>query len=304
MDRVISALGGSVSELQYMRTDACYFDLQDNRDSVELFDNIVAHRARVTLWHRYNDKLRAGESLKFLHLSDLHIPFHNVDVLNEAVGMALSLGVPYCIVNGDLLDVYAASKFAKNKSVEIRHELDIAFHVLTVLCEHFDEVLLVEGNHERRMKRYIESNIDLNLQWLFQVDLLDKLADQFDNAVYIGDSWLKIGSVIFAHPDNYSKVPGRTVLNLADSLRARGETISAAVIGHTHKIVNGTIANGMALYEAGCACHEMDYVAVGRSPVSPWTCGYGIIALDSHGDIDLNATRIYVSQSQPLSVIS
>lgn len=280
------------------------FDVGDNRDDDELFGNLASHRARVAIWNRYSLLSRRNMPARFLHLCDLHVPFHDIDVLEEAVAYALSSGIAHCVVNGDLLDVYAASKFAKNKSVDIRKEIECASRVLEVLSAHFDTVILVEGNHERRIKRYVAASIDPDLQWLFRVDLLGMLAERHENVLYAGGPWCKVGSVVFAHPDAYSKVPGRTAIGIADSLRARGETVSAVIIGHTHKVVNGMLANGMAIYEAGCACREMDYVGVGRSPISPWTCGYGVIALDGRGDIDVNESRVYVSCSQPVSVIS
>lgn len=297
-------IASSGERSSFSRSVGRYFDPDDNRDDDELFGNLASHRARVEIWRRYAHLFGHGVPMRFLHLCDLHIPFHDIDVLEEAVGYALPSGIKHCVINGDLLDVYAASKFAKNKSVDIRREIECATRVLDVLCAHFETVVLTEGNHERRIKRYVAASIDPDLQWLFRVDLLDMLAQQHDNVLYARGPWCKVGSVVFAHPDAYSKVPGRTALSIADSLRARGETVSAVVIGHTHKVVNGMLANGMAIYEAGCACREMDYVGVGRSPISPWTCGYGVIVLDGRGDIDVNESRVHVSRSQPVSVIS
>lgn len=306
-DRVVDILRGtgkqSETDLVKHSRSSTYFDMPDNHTD-ELFDNLAAHRARVSIWQRFSRRLKEGADCRFLHLCDLHVPFCDVAVLDEALHHALSSDIPYCVINGDFLDVYAASKFAKSKSVEIRRELQMANHILGVLSEHFEEIILIEGNHERRIRRYVAGSIDTELQWLFRVDLLEVLAAEFDNVVYAGGSWCKIGSVVFAHPDTYSKIPGRTVLSIANSLRERGEELSGVIVGHTHKVVSGTIANGMALYEAGCACHEMDYVAVGRKPISPWTCGYGVIVLDDRGGIDVNSTRIHVASSQPITTIS
>ena len=72
----------------------------------------------------------------------------------------------------------------------------------------------------------------------------------YNNGIFVG------------HPHHYSKIQARTVVNMIQDLkleRADIANISAVIIGHTHKIVNGIFTYGVTGYEIGCLCGKLKY---------------------------------------------
>ena len=116
-------------------------------------------------------KLRAYEAIKpepiilsdceVLVLSDIHIPFHDLEALTTALEFGAAREPDVILLNGDILDCYDVSRFMKEKNrPSIVDEIAMGNEFLGLLREQFPEARIIYklGNHEERMRNYILKN--------------------------------------------------------------------------------------------------------------------------------------------------
>lgn len=264
----------------------------DSLPDDELYTRIDAEEKRQEIV----ELTSTGEDTDYLVINDLHVPFHDTNTLNQAVEYAVEHGIGNLIINGDLLDLFGVSRFAKDKHITLKTEMNAATKLLSSLSDIFELIILIEGNHERRIKNWTYANISPDISWLFKVDLLDQLSDKFSNVFYAGGWWAQIGTVIFAHPNSFSSIPGRTAINVSDHFMGRGIYHSGVVIGHTHKIFN-SIHRRTIIMETGCAVNDMDYTTEsGNVTRDPWERGFAVVHIKANGDMDYNKSRVFRSE--------
>jgi predicted phosphodiesterase len=239
-------------------------------------------------------------NIKILSISDAHIPFYHDGVIQEAVSKHSDADV--LVLNGDIMELYAVSKWPKNKQVVLKHEYKIAMAWLKKLADIFPKVVLTKGNHEHRLQSYFQSNIDPVVSFMTEPDILQRLANGYDfnkydelektydlpNVYYRKGltSWFaQVGKVIFAHPTGGSGIPMRTAINAAGWFEARDYDFECVVIGHTHQM-GSIIWNHKLLIEQGCACVPLEYESTSRMGYRPQSYGYAVIYVDEGGHVD------------------
>jgi predicted phosphodiesterase len=238
-----------------------------------------------------------GQAVKILYLADLHIPFTMYEEVVEICKQHADADI--VVINGDLLDLFAVSKFAKDKEVALRRELQEGREFLEFLSKRYKDVVVTEGNHERRLKSFIKAVIPVDMQFLFPDDCLQMIQsgevlekEPLKNVHIVGSWWIKLFDTIFAHPDNYSNATLKTVQNTSEFFSIiKGISHKACIIGHTHragKIVSGEVL----LMETGCLCHDMDYHNGSNFTRTRWTRAYAVIQIDSDGTPDFNETDV------------
>ena len=245
------------------------------------------------------------EKIKILSLSDLHAPFENYDILVDALENHSDADI--LVINGDFLEQYAVSKWGKTKTLLLEWEYKVAIEWMKVFSDMFEEVHLVRGNHDDRLKKYLADSIDPMVGFMVNDDVLSKIAEGYDfneegklvqthnfnNVYYEGGllGWYtKIGQCIFAHPSAFSGVPMRTVISTATSFE-NTEDFQAIVIGHTHKI-GKLIWKDKLLMEQGCCCVPMDYQSDGKIKYLPQSFGYAIVIMDENGNVDFDQSNV------------
>lgn len=246
-----------------------------------------------------------AKGLKVLILTDLHIPFELDDVISHA--LANHGDADILVLGGDVIEAHSVSAFRKSKALLFRWEYEIALEYIRMFSGLFPSVVLVSGNHERRVQRYVSDNLGNMLHGLVQDDPLHALAQglgygsdgkliklhNFPNVTYDGyprGDYQKIGQLIVAHPNNYSTVPMRTVITTAEAL-LDAEDYQCLAMGHTH--AQGRLLwRNRLLLEAGCCCMPLEYTfATGRLAKLPQTFGYVVAYLDADGNVDFDRTR-------------
>jgi len=86
-----------------------------------------------------------------LLLSDIHVPYHNIEALTLALQYGLEHKVNTIILNGDLIDFYAISRFEKDpRKRDLANEVNTCREFLTVLRKLFptQEIYFKCGNHD------------------------------------------------------------------------------------------------------------------------------------------------------------
>ena len=242
---------------------------------------------------------------KIVSISDLHVPFEREDLINKVINEHKDADV--LVVNGDFLEIYAVSTWAKNKEVILQYEYDIALQYLEYFSSVFPHVVLVRGNHERRINKFFASYVSPVISFLVDKEILNRLAageryDDFGNVIerrpfenvhYEGgpNAWyVQIGKTIFLHPEQSSSVDGRMAVKAQEYFMSR-EDVDCLVVGHTHKIA--TIPRrGKLCMEQGCLCCPLDYEKEGKFSHTVRTLGYAVIWQDKRGNCDFNKSKV------------
>jgi predicted phosphodiesterase len=239
----------------------------------------------------------AGRPVKVLYIADLHIPFTDYKKVQDIIEEHSDADL--LVINGDFLDLFAVSKFAKDKEVALRREIEEGREFLEFVSGRFKDIVITEGNHERRLRSFIKNIIPADMQFLFPDDILKMIVDgtvlkekPIKNIHVVGSWWFKLFDTIYAHPDNYSTVTLRTVQNTSEFfLLVKNEWHRMCVVGHTHR-AGWVLSGGVKLMETGCLCHDMDYHSGSKFVKTKWTKAYAVIHYDEHGAADLNRSVV------------
>lgn len=255
---------------------------------------------------------------KILSISDIHFPLAREDLLEEILGEHSDADV--VVVNGDLMEGYIFSTFAKNKSIAALDEYRLAFLFVKTLSERFPKVVLVDGNHDIRAGKALKSGgFDKDASQVLRPNLMARIANgelldstgllvdklNFDNVIYEQrESWfVKIGKTIFMHPHGRGgSAPGHTVINHGEKLRRRYQEgdVDSVICGHTHKVYKGII-NGVMYVEQGYLAGVLAYLHSPRSDYRfNYQNGYAVIYQDADGNTDFNLSGpVYMGESLP-----
>ena len=245
---------------------------------------------------------------KILVLSCVHFPFQDNEMLNKAINDNKDADV--IVLAGDLMDQYMVSSFVKDKDIGLVLEyIECERWVNDVIADIFPEVVLLEGNHDARLKRFMSTRLPSSLGFLVTTDLLKMVADgvRLDpdgqevsrspkaNVHYSPGGepwWVKIGQTIIAHTLTYLSQSGGTVRAAMDYFDDKRMQFDSVVIGHTH-YQHWSVKMGRVLMETGCLAIPMDYAKKGKLYYKNQHTGYAVVYQDADG-------RILTNQSRPI----
>ena len=240
------------------------------------------------IWEMFED----NKPKKILSLSDLHSPYMDFKKIEKAITDNSDCTI--CILNGDIFDGESMSTFDKMDEIDSSAEFGQVFELLDVLTTRFEHIIWVGGNHDfQRFYRYICKNIKPGLR-KFAFDRLNPMkyiSDKYKNVITINHNTIQIGDTIFKHPNGYSSVEMKTIVNELDVINANrhdfpNPNFRGIIIGHTHD-GGDFIKNGVKLIEQGCLCYTPDYRFT--NPVKrKWTTGYARIELDENNKMIFN----------------
>lgn len=190
-----------------------------------------------------------------LIISDVHVPYHDRDALLASLRYAKARNANGIVINGDLVDFYACSKWATDPTKRnLKREIELTREVLGTIREGFPDAQITFklGNHEERWERYL---------WLKAPEL-------------VGLEFTEIGNIF--HCDQY----GIDVLNRMRHVRIAGLNV---IHGHEfgHSIWNPVnAARGLFLranatamcghFHQSSSHHEKN---MNDKPIVCWTTG-------------------------------
>ena len=251
---------------------------------------------------------KAPAALKILSLSDIHFPFQNQELIDEIIDEHKDADI--LVLNGDLLDGYAASSFAKEKNIPMHLEYTMALDFVRKVATMFSQVYIVRGNHEQRLEKYFANKIDPTMQMFACKDTLYYLAKGFildedgnhigtiemPNVFYNpqGNPWiLQLNKTVFLHPSSFTSAPLSTVIKACDYLQnfLEWDSYDCVVMGHTHKL-GKAVYKGKLVMEQGCLVKLMDYQRSAKFTREATTLGYAVIYQDEEGNTLFNETDI------------
>ena len=145
---------------------------------------------------------------------DYHAPFYDAEWVNRLLLVAAHFGIKKSIIIGDLFDMEFASHYPP-KDGQQRPSLDTEIGADSPLMagfDHFDEIIVLNGNHERRIGMLTEARVQArHLNILLGGDVWRKkvVFSEFDK-LNIDQEWLLV------HPKSYSQISGAVATRLAE----------------------------------------------------------------------------------------
>jgi predicted phosphodiesterase len=233
------------------------------------------------------------ESNNILVISDLHIPYHDIDSVTLAIEYGMEHKVNTIFINGDLMDFYNASRFEKDPGKRsIKQEFDAAKQFLKSLREVFPEARIywLKGNHDMRYEKFLLTKVYEIFDDPYY-SLENRLRLNEEKIVLINDNILvKAGKLSISHGHHIIK----GVFSPVNS--ARGAWLKAKqslLIGHVHKVSTHVEVNldGLTFgcWSTGSLCQlKPDYNPL----VSNYQHGFAHVTVDPDGDFQVKNYQI------------
>lgn len=227
---------------------------------------------------------------RVLILSDIHLPYHDVDALSLALEWAYQKKPNAIILNGDTMDMYQASRFIKDRRLrDLNGEIEMTREFLKQLKDEFDcPIYFKIGNHEDRWENYLKT---------VAPELLGIADFELKNVLRFGElgvteikskQVIKIGKLSLLHGHEMHTI--FSPVNSARGLYMRAKVSSMA--GHNHQTSehseNDLNGNVVTCWSIGCLCGlRPDYM-----PVNRWNHGFAYVETEPNGDFIVQNLRI------------
>lgn len=229
---------------------------------------------------------------KILILSDIHIPYHDIDALSTAIQCGIDEGVDTVVLNGDALDCHMISDFVKDpKKRKFKDELYAMRTFIYELRQIFPnaEIIYKEGNHEERYWRYMR----VKAPELFDIDAFDFASlchlDKYNVQWIEGKNKLNVGSLSIFHGHEFGKqfIPS---VNVARGLFLKAK--ATALSGHHHQTAEHTErdVNGKVITCWGVGC--LSELSPDYNPYSKYNHGFAIITRGNGKEFHVKNYRI------------
>ena len=204
---------------------------------------------------------RAQEWITVGGINDIHVPWHDVELVDAAIDLFKDIQPDLFVINGDMQDFFGLSRF--NKSYErldnLQTELDQGKEIRRALRNAMPDAQIHEtlGNHEERLLTYpgfnapaLKSLNSLKPDTLMGLTELE-ITHWPRNGFRLNEEFLvEHGSVVRK--------------NAGDTAKQRlNETLISGVMGHVHRLGQASRSGYKEInwYETGCLCQlNPDYV--------------------------------------------
>lgn len=230
---------------------------------------------------------------KPLIVSDIHLPYHDINAIEIALEKAYKDNVDSIYLNGDILDFYQVSRFTKEGgAMSIKEERDMFFEFIGWINENFNvPIYFKAGNHEERLAKYINEKAP-DLAQLPELSLSGFLKlDELDIQFVDGRQKAMMGKLIVVHGHEFGESIFSPV-NPARGLFLRAKSTTLA--GHNHQTSehheNNLKNDSMACFSTGCLCQ----LTPNYRPFAytKWNHGFAIVEIDEDESFEVSNYRI------------
>jgi predicted phosphodiesterase len=225
-------------------------------------------------------------------LSDVHVPYHSEVAVAAAVGHLKEQGLSGLLLNGDIADFYAISRYMKDPAKrDFKGELEAVRGFLGWLRQEFPDIPIVykAGNHEERFSH-----------WLFQhaAEICDD--HRMSLTAWLDLAKLDIELVEDQRPVMLGKLPVLHGHELPKGMAApvnvaRGawmRTLSTCLVGHSHRTSNHAESDmwhkETACWSTGCLCDLRPEFSV----INRWNHGFAVATVHKGGQFDVHNYRV------------
>lgn len=234
------------------------------------------------------------EESKILILSDIHIPYHDIDALTAIFDYVQEQEIEAVLLNGDILDFYGLSRFVRDpKARSVADEL----HMLSVFYQSLQEHLPVPvyykmGNHEERYDHFLYMKA-AEIIGVEEFGLDAVITRRMPGVRIIKDKRIvRFGHLSIIHGHEYASGIFQSV-NVARGLFLKSKVSSLQ--GHAHQVSEHTETDMhgkiTTTWSVGCLCDlHPDYAKLNK-----WSQGFAI-AQRSGDDFHVKNYRIHQGQ--------
>lgn len=225
-------------------------------------------------------------------LSDVHVPYHSEVAVKAAVEWLKAADVQALLLNGDICDFYAISRWMKDpRSRDFVGELEAVRGFLGWLRQEFPNIAIVlkSGNHEERWNHYIWQHApELSSDRLTSLHAWLHLAEH-DIQLVEEQRPVMLGLLPVLHGHELPKGLAAPV-NVARGAFLR--TLSTVLVGHSHRS-SGHAESDMwhdetFCWSTGCLCDlTPEYARINR-----WNWGFAMVDVREDGEFDVENFRI------------
>lgn len=230
------------------------------------------------------------DAKRLLILSDIHIPYHSIDAITIAFDWAKKQKPDAVLLNGDTLDFFGLSRYAKDpKKRSLSSELESFKDFINILKKTFGAKIYFKiGNHEERYEHYLWMKAG-EIMGVDEFELANIIKARAEGIEIIGDKRImKAGDLNIIHGHEY---PGAfSPVNIARGLFTKGKV--SAIQGHNHQSsehtesdMNGKITTTWSI---GCLS-ELHPLYM---PLNKWNHGFAFVEIDGQ-DFQVQNKRIY-----------
>jgi predicted phosphodiesterase len=225
-------------------------------------------------------------------LSDVHVPYHSEVAVAAAVGHLKEQGLSGLLLNGDIADFYAISRYMKDPAYrDFKGELEAVRGFLGWLRQEFPDIPIVykTGNHEDRWSAWLwqhaaEISDDPRMSLTAWLDLA-----KLDIELVEDQRPVMLGKLPVLHGHELPKGMAAPV-NVARGAWMR--TLSTCLVGHSHRTSNHAESDmwhkETACWSTGCLCDlRPDYAVINR-----WNHGFAVATVHKGGQFDVHNYRV------------
>ena len=225
-------------------------------------------------------------------LSDVHVPYHSEVAVAAAVAHLKEQGLAGLLLNGDIADFYAISRYMKDPAKrDFKGELESVRGFLSWLRQEFPGIPIVykTGNHEDRWQHWLfqhaaEISDDRRMSLTAWLDL-----DKLDIELVEDQRPVMLGKLPVLHGHELPKGMAAPV-NVARGAWMR--TLSTCLVGHSHRTSNHAESDmwhhETACWSTGCLCDlRPDYAVINR-----WNHGFAVCTVHDRGAFDVHNYRV------------
>jgi predicted phosphodiesterase len=247
--------------------------VRDYSKSTNPFDNIPKSYKAEPEFYDLPSSIR-----EILHLSDIHLPYHDEDALRAAIMKGVTDEVDCIILNGDTMDFHWLSSFDKDPSKpKMREEIEYGRWLMGALRDTFPnaQIYFKIGNHEARLERWLRLKAP---EWLgtdqFELKILLEFAKHKIHLIG-SNTIIRAGKLFILHGHEYK---GTGTVNPARNLFLKAK--SSAICGHFHRkseyLTKDIGEHVHGAWTTGCLCElNPEYIPKGND----WVHGFARISL-------------------------
>lgn len=228
---------------------------------------------------------------RILLLSDIHIPYHDPKAVEMAVEYGKQNDINTVVLNGDIMDCYALSRYEKDpRKRRFSEELEMTREFLGWITNELPAKYYYKiGNHEERYEAFLRIKAPELLDITeFRLDVLLQFG-KFGIELITDKRIIKAGELNIMHGHEF----GRSVFSPVNP--ARGYYMRAKtniIAGHNHQTSHHMEKNlnekVIGAWSTGCLCelHPM------YMPVNKWNLGFAVLNINKDGTFEVDNLSI------------
>jgi predicted phosphodiesterase len=244
-------------------------------------------------------------------INDVHAPFEREDFLEIITKHAHEIDT--LVIGGDFMDCETISSFPKINRSSLTEELVYSYNLMKKIRKILNKgqkIVLINGNHEERLKMMISKMHEKDLQKFINPNILEMLVDGFtiyednkkvkyegiEGITYIPHWYVNIDNkIIISHPKDFSGVDGKMCEKISEHFLNKHEEFEILLFAHTHKHSQMKVSRRQGVYvvENGCLCKNHEYADCGKLGYTPQDYCYTIIKYNNDEKINYNNIQVY-----------